>query len=73
MITFPDWANADSLMSDVALSEQKIRMVQFCQQGFGTVQEEIRMAVAPETIVARLFTPNFQFHKVFMITGAEIF
>ena len=87
MISFPDWANGDTLMSDVAFSDLPIEdqngpvlEVDFANKvigggvlGSGAVQEEIRMAVAPEMIVARLFTPPLQDHEVLIITGAKRF
>jgi poly(ADP-ribose) glycohydrolase len=41
--------------------------------GSGAVQEEIMMAVAPEMIVARLFTAPLEDNEVLFITGAKRF
>ena len=41
--------------------------------GSGAVQEEIRMAIAPEMIAARLFTVPLKDDEVLFITGAKIF
>jgi len=41
--------------------------------GNGSVQEEIRMALSPEAIVARLFTPPLEDNEVLLITGTKRF
>jgi len=41
--------------------------------GSGSVQEEIRMAIAPEMIVARLFTAPLEDNEVLFIKGAKRF
>jgi len=41
--------------------------------GRGCVQEEIRFAICPELIVAKLFTANLQDNECLMVTGCEQF
>jgi poly(ADP-ribose) glycohydrolase len=87
MRDFPTWGDSKNVLSSVTFAEYpmedhvgKVLEVDFANKmigggilGSGAVQEEIRMAIAPEMIVARLFTAPLEDNEVLFIKGAKRF
>ena len=80
-----DWAERVDVIGDLAVfSAGSIETAQGCLQvdfanrlvgggvlGNGAVMEEIRFAVCPELIVARLFTESLADNEVLLVTGTQ--
>jgi len=71
---------ADYPMEEIAEYVGQVLEVDFANKmigggilGSGSVQEEIRMAISPEMIVARLFTAPLEDNEVLFIKGAKQF
>ena len=87
MRDFPTWGDSKKFLLSVTFSDYPMEdhvgkglEVDFANKmigggilGSGAVQEEIRMAIAPEMIVARLFTAPLEDNEVLFIKGAKRF